>query len=244
VRHLVATHCEPQLDEDERRGQDARYLQGRRAADGTLRGRFVLSGEDSEAFSTVVEALSRRQGDGDHRSAGQLRADALVELADQVLRHGDLPAHGGHRPQVSYVLPADWAARQAGREGCPTCTSCPEHRPASFAERVCASRPGGGIPAEQACATAAWSGPQTRSRTEALLCAARISRVLLDGIGQVRGLESLTDTVTPSQRRALAARDGGCVARGCTRPAACCDAHHLVPLAAGGPTAMDNLVHC
>ena len=63
-----------------------------------------------------------------------------------------------------------------------------------------------------------------------MLCDARISRVLLDTLGQVRGLEALRDTVTPAQRRALAARDTGCTARGCTRPPALCDAHHLVLL--------------
>jgi hypothetical protein len=98
-----------------------------------------------------------------------------------------------------------------------------------------------GIPAEWACATAAWTGPATRSRVEALLCDARISRVLLDEVGQVKGLETLRDTVTPSQRRALAARDGRCTARGCTRPPAMCDAHHLISRADGGPTVLGNL---
>ncbi|HVM27355.1 MAG TPA: HNH endonuclease signature motif containing protein, partial [Mycobacteriales bacterium] len=69
-----------------------------------------------------------------------------------------------------------------------------------------------------------------------------ISRVLLDSTGQVRGLEALRDTVTPSQRRALTARDGGCAARGCTRPPAMCDAHHLIARADDGPTELDNLV--
>jgi hypothetical protein len=95
-----------------------------------------------------------------------------------------------------------------------------------------------GIPAEWACATAAWTGPATRGRIEALLCDARISRVLLDQVGQVAGLETLRDTVTPAQRRALAARDGRCVARGCTRPPAMCDAHHLISLADDGPTVL------
>jgi hypothetical protein len=91
-------------------------------------------------------------------------------------------------------------------------------------------------------AVAAWTGPQTRDRIEAMCCDARISRVLLDGVGQVVGLESLKDEITPAQRRALAARDVHCVARGCSRPPAFCDAHHLVSRADGGPTNLDNLV--
>ena len=85
----------------------------------------------------------------------------------------------------------------------------------------------GGIRAEQACATAAWTGPQTRARIETLLCDARITRVLLSPLGQVTGFQPLRDSVTPAQRRNLAARDLGCVVRGCTRPPAMCDAHHL-----------------
>ncbi|HWG94129.1 MAG TPA: HNH endonuclease signature motif containing protein [Mycobacteriales bacterium] len=98
------------------------------------------------------------------------------------------------------------------------------------------------MPAEHGCATGAWTGPATRSRVEALLCDARLTRVLLDGTGQVRGLETLTDTVTASQRRALAARDLGCAARDCTRPPAACDAHHLLEVSRGGATTLSNLV--
>jgi hypothetical protein len=243
VSHLIATHCEPALDEDTERTQVRRFLQTSREADGSLRGRFLLPAGDAEAFLAVSEALARRQGLADSRTAGQRRADALVEVHEQALRHGELPEHGGHRPQVSYVLPAGWAARQADRVQCPTCTCCAEHRVPSFADTVATSLPGHpGVPAEHACAVGAWTGPSTRAHIETVLCDARLSRVLLDSLGQVRGLESLTDTVTKTQRRALAARDGACAARGCTRPPAMCDAHHLVGLAHDGATALGNLV--
>jgi hypothetical protein len=87
----------------------------------------------------------------------------------------------------------------------------------------------------------AWSGPQTRSYLDMVLCDARISRVLLDGRGQVVRLESLTDQVTTAQRRALVGRDRHCVAPGCTRPPAFCDVHHLTARADGGPTEIGNL---
>ena len=98
------------------------------------------------------------------------------------------------------------------------------------------------MPAEHSCAAAAWTGPQTRSRIETILCDARLSRVLLDPTGQVHSLHALTDSVTTAQRRALAARDLGCAARGCTRPPALCDAHHLTARQHHGPTSLDNLV--
>lgn len=45
---------------------------------------------------------------------------------------------------------------------------------------------------------------------------------------------------TPAQRRALAARDGGCVGPNCTAPPSWCHAHHVVDWAHGGRTDVDN----
>ncbi|MBW3646193.1 MAG: HNH endonuclease [Actinobacteria bacterium] len=127
----------------------------------------------------------------------------------------------------TYVVPAGWAAAQAA---------------APFADIVAADLDGYAPKARQACASAAWTGPQTRSRIETVLCDARISRVLTDGLGQVIGLEALHDEVTTAQRRTLAYRDLGCIARGCTRPPAFCDAHHLRARKDGGSTDLGNLV--
>ena len=244
VAHLLATHREPALEADQTGSHDRRYLTSRREADGSLHGRFRLSREDSETLLTALEPLARKAGDEDRRTAGQRRADALVDLAEQVLRHGTLGHAGGLRPQLSYVLPAGWAAAQQQQATCTDCgPRCPDHQPPAFGDTVTAAAPGrGGVRAEQACATAAWSGPQTRARIEALLCQARITRVLLTPTGQVSGLQPLRDAITPTQRRALAARDLGCTARGCTRPPALCDAHHLHHRADGGDTTMDDLV--
>ena len=227
VRELIATHCEPQLDADERTAQNKRYLQTRNNHDGTIRGSFVLPSGDAESVLTVLEPLARSTGLTDTRNAGQRRADALVEVCEQVLRHGDLPDAGGQRPQLSYVLPADWAAAEPA---------------APLADILRAEHDGQAPKARQRCATAAWTGPQTRARIETILCDARLHRVLLDPFGQVTGLESLTDNITAAQRRALAARDLGCAARGCTRPPAMCDAHHLISREDGGETSLRNLV--
>lgn len=235
VAHLLATWCEPAFEAAARTQEAKRYLQTSRDADGMLSGRFRLTSADSETFLTLIEPLARRDGLGDQRSAGQRRADALVEGCRQVLAFGDLPDAGGFRPQVSYVVPAGWASG-AGPVG-------------TFADLVGRDlplEPGAGGPSRwpvaDDCALGAWSGPQTRSRIETVLCDARLTRVLLDSVGQVKGLEALRDTVTATQRRALAARDHGCAVRGCTRPPAFCDAHHLDHLADGGETALGNLV--
>ena len=46
---------------------------------------------------------------------------------------------------------------------------------------------------------------------------------------------------TPAQRRALAARDGGCCFPNCTRPAAWTEAHHIKAWIDGGLTDLNNL---
>jgi hypothetical protein len=189
-------------------------------------------------------AARRRTSLSDQRSAGQRRADAFVGVCEQVLRFGELPDSGGHRPQLTYVLPAGWAAAQSQRDAC---TRADRGAPTTSRRRSrrasAGTSPGSrGACIRLGCATAAWSGPQTRARIEALLCDARISRLLLDSTGQAQSLQSLTGAVTAAQRRLLAARDLGCTARRCTVPAAFCDAHHLVRSADGGPTTIDDLV--
>jgi hypothetical protein len=208
VRHLIALNSEPALELEQEEARRRRFLEYRTGPDGVVRGRFALAAEDAEPVMTVLEPLAKRSGDDDPRTAGQRRADALVEVFGGAARWAELPHAGGQRAQISYVISAAWAAGQAGAGP----------------------------------ATAAWTGPQTRARLEAELCDARLSRVLLDADGQVVSLESVNDQISTAQRRAVSARDRRCVARGCSRPPAFCDVHHLIARKDGGPTTLDNLV--
>jgi hypothetical protein len=225
IAHLIATHCEPALEADQAKAHERRYLQLRTDLDGTVHGRFRLASEDAEALLTVLEPLARRSELGDPRSAGQRRADALIEVFTAATAWMDLPQAGGQRPTLSYVMPAGWAAG---------------HPPPSLAAQLTGDVHPHSL--GEHCATAAWTGPQTRARLETILCDARISRVLLDPTGQVISLQSLTDQITTAQRRAVSARDRHCVAKGCTRPPAFCDVHHLTHREHGGKTVVDNLV--
>jgi hypothetical protein len=224
VAHVIATHCEPALERDQDRARERRYLQLRHDADGTVHGRFLLASEDAEAVVSVLEPLARPD-EGDDRSSGQRRADALVDVFTAAARFMDLPHAGGQRANVSYVIPAGWAAG---------------HQPPPLPVQLSAAG-GHELASSQHACTGAWTGPQTRARVEAVLCDARISRVLLDPSGQVLSLESVKDQITPAQRRAVSARDRHCLARGCTRPPAFCDVHHLTSRADGGPTTVENL---
>lgn len=242
VRHLIATHCEPLFEEEGRQAHERRYLQITRNPDGTTSGRFVLADEDAETFLTVLEPLARRAGLSDGRTAGQRRADALVEICAGALQWMDLPHAGGRRPQVTYVMPSGWACGDTG----------PSLRELLHAGLVVPDTvaglddlpPAAPHPAvfEQHVATAPWTGPQTRARLATVLCDADLTRLFVSPIGQVNSLQSLTPEVTAAQRRALVARDRHCVAKGCTRPPAFTDVHHLTHREDGGAGTLDNTV--
>ncbi|MCW2613223.1 MAG: hypothetical protein JWN08_217 [Frankiales bacterium] len=236
VAHQIATWCGPQFDADDRSQHDKRYLQVWREADGMLSGRFRLTAADSEAFLTVLELLARHQALADvGRRAAPGRCAGRGVRAGRVLR--ELPDAGGFRPQVPYVDGAAWAAGATDPAG----STGPAGGPvATFGELVAESLAGpfgddptGRVGLTLPCA-GAWSGPQTRSTIETILCDPRLTPVPLCERGQVTGLEALGESITATQRRALAARNLGCAVRGCTRPPAFCDAHHLNHRADGG----------
>jgi len=113
VRHLIARHNESSLDGEQASAHQRRYLQLRRDQDGTVRGTFRIPDEDAEVLLTVLEPLARPVDGNEQRSAGQRRADALVEVFAGAATWMDLPTAGGQRPQVTYVLDAAWCARFA-----------------------------------------------------------------------------------------------------------------------------------
>ena len=81
----------------------------------------------------------------------------------------------------------------------------------------------------------------TATQLRRLACDAGILPVVFDGKGQALDLGRRQRVVTPGQRIALVARDGGCVFPGCDRPASWCDAHHVIHWFERGPTDLWNL---
>ena len=84
------------------------------------------------------------------------------------------------------------------------------------------------------------SGPVSAATARQLACDADVHRIITDGESDVLDAGRAQRTVSRAQRRALAARDGGCV--GCDAPPGWTDAHHVVFWDDGGATDMDNLV--
>ena len=85
------------------------------------------------------------------------------------------------------------------------------------------------------------TGVITAQAARRIACDAGISRIITKGPSEPLDVGRRTRTISPAIRRALVLRDGGCVAKGCDRPARWCDAHHIIHWLDGGITALINL---
>lgn len=210
---------------------------------GMVVGRFALSPADGVLFRNVIHALSAPRsaagpgvqpsadgepaGDvraelpiGDLRTAAQRRADALAQLARLAVGRdatGDPdPAPPGRTPvHVSLVATLEQVMAALGV------------RPAAGVGLANDLGPGG--------------GPVPPAVLAQSLCTAVISPTILDGNGAVLAQGRAVRLATIAQRRAVFARDRGCVVPGCTAPPQWCEVHHVVPWSEGGATDVDNL---
>ena len=74
-----------------------------------------------------------------------------------------------------------------------------------------------------------------------LTCDSTITALVVDSLGTPLDLGTTVRFADRGLRRALAARDGGCVFPGCDAPASWTDAHHVVRAVDGGATSLRNL---
>ncbi len=84
--------------------------------------------------------------------------------------------------------------------------------------------------------------PLTTTQLQHLACTALLHAVTLSCQGPQAAALALGRTVrlfSPAQRRAMLARDGGCVIPGCTAPPGWLEAHHVHDWAEDGPTDVD-----
>ncbi|MFH8251320.1 DUF222 domain-containing protein [Microbacterium sp. B2969] len=71
-------------------------------------------------------------------------------------------------------------------------------------------------------------------------CHGTIHRLTLAENGSIVSLRIEDRVFNHRQRKALGARDGGCIIPGCSVPAAWCEVHHAIDYANGGPTDTAN----
>ncbi len=186
----------------------------------------------------------------DDRTPGQRRADALVDLARGVLADDGRSPSGGTvggvttHIHVLATLEQVEAARRAqpaavdesGLPLEPPAPSGPAHARGDPESATPLTTPAPGLADDLGDAEPL--APGTCSR---LLCEAVLDITLLDDAGAVLNLGRATRLATPAQRRAVVARDRGCVVPGCPAPPQWCEVHHVVWWRHGGGTDITNL---
>lgn len=207
----VVHHYLTRLDQD---GPEPDPTEGRRLSvvehpDGSASGRFELDAGGWAKMSAALEAhVQAGRCAGDERSRGQQLADALVQVCDNALAHGNVPQLRSVKPHVVVRIDLDDLVDPA-------------------------VGPGAGLLPSGATISAA--------RARWLACDGNIARIVFGPDGAVLDQGREQRLVTPHQRRALDARDRGCVFAGCSAPTWWCDAHHLLEWLYGGETDLPNL---
>jgi hypothetical protein len=84
--------------------------------------------------------------------------------------------------------------------------------------------------------------PLPASAARRIGCDAKIIPVVLGGPGQPLDIGRAARIVPEPMRRALVVRDQACAFPGCDRLPSWAEAHHIIPWAEGGDTALNNLV--
>jgi hypothetical protein len=217
----------------------------------------LLDPEAGETLLTALEPLARPAAADDDRSGSQRRADALAELARRALEAGRLPTSGGVRPQVTVTidlasllghpasggegawvgpLPAE-TVRRLACDGAVTRVLVTRQHSAEDLDQ------GPDFHGHHPRAQDGGDGGTPGDLPDRLRAAVTLLPPALGGAPtQPLEVGRATRVVSPAQRVALAVRDGGCRYRGCDRPLAWCEAHHLRHWLHGGPTDLGNLV--
>ncbi len=207
-----------QLERQERQAWNESHLSITRMGGGRSSIRGVLPDAQADMLKTVLEGLAspRRQGalfrdvDGDH-------SDQEIGRLDHARRMGlalcELVEH----------LPSDCFPQAGG-----------------IAATVTVSMKHDDLVRDLGRAMLSTDTGLSASQARRLACNAGIIPVVLDGRSQPMDVGRSKRLHDQHQRIALAKRDGGCSWKGCDRPPAWCEAHHLVPWSEGGDTSVDN----
>ncbi|GAA4192628.1 HNH endonuclease signature motif containing protein [Microbacterium oryzae] len=163
----------------------------------------------------------------DPRTAGQKRHDAFTAMIQAASRAAETPTLGGAAPTVMvHVAQQDLASAPSDDGPVGDEEPWPPAPP---------SRSGHGIAHLDGASRAV---PVSVARR--IGCSGDILRAVFSPSGRILSLISVQRIFTATQRKAIVARDGGCIIPGCTIPAAWCEIHHVQDHALGGATSTDN----
>ena len=197
------------------RRYDSRWLRLTATFDGMHAIDGMLDPAGAATLNAALAPLLERAGDADDRTAGQRCADGLVTLAETAMAAGELPEHGGEKPQVILTIPY-----------------------ADLAADLDAGQPGAGS------GSATMNGIEVSPRTARMIaCDAGILPAVLGSTGEVLDLGRKQPTWSLPQRRALRLQDRGCRFTGCRASLDRCRIHHIHHWARGGATSVSNGVH-
>ncbi|MEO6200891.1 MAG: DUF222 domain-containing protein [Cryobacterium sp.] len=82
--------------------------------------------------------------------------------------------------------------------------------------------------------------PISLKTVKQMICAGGYQKIVFGPSGEVLSLGKKERFFTPAQRKAIAARDGGCIIPGCTVPAYWSEVHHVIAWRHHGLTDVDN----
>ena len=151
----------------------------------------------------ALEAVSGQPAADDDRSPEQRRADALLTIAEKVLALPETGSGAAVRPHVSFLMSAEtWVGLRTSRRG---------------------GSPGVRVPP----ATLEDGTPVPPSEIARALCDCELTRIVRDAADEPVNLGRTARTYSGAQRRAVIARDRGCVWPSCDLPARWCEVHHI-----------------
>ncbi len=217
-----------------------------------IRGR--LDAEGAAAVKTAIEALTRPPAPGDDRSAGQRRADAVVDLARAALANGELPEVGGERPQVGILVtpqlllgtaaPAPQGCPHASADGdSPRRTATAGRATATASACDCDPLTRAGVPLRPERPWLNWVGEVSPELAQRLACDGVVWRLVLDPrTGLPLDVGRKLRIVPWWMRKAIRARDRTCRWPGCDVPSDWTDAHHLTYWWRNGITAVEEIL--
>lgn len=240
VIRMLHPPSEPEPDEWE--AHEARSLSFAVAADSVIVSGSLPRVEGELVIAAIDAYAERLRSEADHVPAAARRADALVGLVNEAHARGSVPMRGGLPVSVSVTMETTSAGDTIWTTSRRHTLTSAEQRfsscdalvtPIVVGRETAVGSPTGDDLAGAEATPADRGGPAERiSALAATLLAKRTP------LAMGRSARS----ATPSQRRALAVRDRGCVVPGCGVVAEACQTHHLREWAAGGATEVANLV--
>lgn len=191
-----------------------------------------LTDEHGQLLATVLGSMMGAPTPGDDRTPTQRRAQALADVARDVLDNGRVGTGAAVRPHVHVTVSLTELIRHTDRAAA-THTGTGGLRPEDLTS----------LTAQPATFTGASATGSVvpRDLLRRLTCDAEVTRVVFGADGTAIDVGRAQRTVTGQMRKAVIARDQHCVYPGCDQPPSRCEVHHaLRHWADGGETSVAN----